>query len=198
MQKTISIALQGTAFMLEEPAYNALNTYLESLKVHFTSYEEQVDIIADIEGRIAEHLSEKLEKGSVGTLADIDALIAEMGSVDDLSSFDGAEASSSATRKPSLQEKRLYRDVDNAMIAGVCSGIATYFDIDPTLVRVLFAASIFVTGIGLPVYLVMWFLVPAARSQTDKLRMHGRPVTISTLEQQRTQLKETPSKAKHP
>lgn len=199
MQKTINIALQGMQFTLEEPAFDRLHAYLESLKTHFANYDEKADIIADIEGRIAEHLSERLVRGSVGTLEDIDALIVEMGSAEDLSAFDGTEAKSSAsTSDATATTKRLYRDVDNAMIAGVCSGIAAYFDVDPTLVRILFAVSIFVTGVGLPVYLVMWFIVPPARSQTDKLRMRGLPVTVSTFEQQRTKPEEDSSPAKRP
>ncbi len=195
MQKTINIALQGTQFTLEEPAYNALHSYLESLKAHFASYDERTDIIADIEGRIAEHLSERLSKGSVGSLADIDALIAEMGSAEDLSEFDGAETKSGASIETSKGEKRLYRDVDNGMIAGVCAGLAVYFDIDPTIVRVAFALGFFFSGISLPAYIIMWIVVPVVHSQTDKLRMQGLPVNISTLERQRTnpEPEETPA-----
>ncbi len=57
--------------------------------------------------------------------------------------------------------KRLYRSVDDRMIAGVCAGIADYFDVDSTLIRLLFVFGFFVTGSGLLwVYLIMMILVP--------------------------------------
>jgi phage shock protein PspC (stress-responsive transcriptional regulator) len=57
--------------------------------------------------------------------------------------------------------KRLYRSVDDRMIAGVCAGIADYFDIDPTIVRLLFVLGFFVTGSGLFwAYVIMMIVVP--------------------------------------
>lgn len=194
MQKTINIALQGTQFTLEEPAYEKLHAYLESLKTHFANYQEQSDIIADIEGRVVEHLSERVQKESVGSLADIDALIAEMGSAEDLSEFEGGNADTGTVGGAEKPPKKLYRDVDTAIIGGVCSGIAAYFSVDVTVVRILFAVGIFVTGVSLPLYLVMWLVVPAARSQADKLRMKGLQVNVSTLERQRTNSDSVPEK----
>lgn len=191
MQKTVSIALQGAQFTLEEAAYNRLHEYLESLKLHFAAYPERDEIIGDIEGRIAEHLTERLNGNRVATMADIDTLIVSMGSAEDLAAFDGASSAATDTEPKAAEEtkgeKRLYRDIDNAMLGGVCAGMASYFDMDPTLVRILFVLFVLFTGFGILVYFLMWLIVPAARSQTDKLRMRGVSVNVASLEKQRTQ-----------
>jgi phage shock protein C len=63
------------------------------------------------------------------------------------------------------EPKRLYRSRSQRMIAGVCGGLAEYFNLDPTLVRVLLVASVLLWGGGLLLYLVMMFVVPEAPVQ---------------------------------
>lgn len=58
--------------------------------------------------------------------------------------------------------KRLYRSTTDRMVAGVCAGLAAYFKIDPTLVRLLFVLFALAGGPGLLAYIVMWLVVPEA------------------------------------
>ena len=56
--------------------------------------------------------------------------------------------------------KRLYRSRKNCWIAGICGGIAEYFDIDPILVRIIAVLTIFLNGLGLIAYIIAWILIP--------------------------------------
>ncbi|MBK4731688.1 PspC domain-containing protein [Oxynema sp. CENA135] len=59
-----------------------------------------------------------------------------------------------------MNSKRLYRSQRNKQIAGVCSGVAQYFGIDPTVVRLAFVLLALMGGPGLVLYLIMWVLIP--------------------------------------
>ena len=78
--------------------------------------------------------------------------------------------------------KKLFRNPDDQVLGGVCSGIAAYFGLDATLVRILFVASIFFGGAGLIAYIVLWIITPPAVTLTDKMQMKGEPVTLSNIE----------------
>lgn len=63
--------------------------------------------------------------------------------------------------------KRLTRDVRNKKIAGVCAGVANYFEIDPTIVRLIWGVAFFVYGIGFIPYLILWFVLPEDDGDDD-------------------------------
>ena len=64
--------------------------------------------------------------------------------------------------------KRLYKSRNDRMIAGVCGGIGEYFDIDPTLIRILWVTLLFMAGGGLVAYLIAWIVIPNASQLTDR------------------------------
>ena len=78
--------------------------------------------------------------------------------------------------------KKLFRNPDDQVVGGVCSGVAAYFGLDATLIRLLFVASIFFGGVGVIAYIVLWIITPQALTLTDKMRMKGEPVTLSNIE----------------
>ena len=78
--------------------------------------------------------------------------------------------------------KKLFRNPDDQVLGGVCGGIAAYFGLDATLVRILFVASIFFGGAGFIAYIVLWIITPPAVTLTDKMQMKGEPVTLSNIE----------------
>lgn len=175
MEKTIQITIASTTFSLTENAYAALSKYLETLKAHFAGEAESTEIIGDIESRIAEKLLHT--KHRVVTETEINAVIAEIGSADE---FDDTDAGTQAPKaKPA--GRRLYRDMDNAMLAGVASGIGAYFDIDPIWIRLLFLVSIFFGGTGILLYIILWVLIPEAKSASQKLEMRGHPVDLQGI-----------------
>jgi len=65
-------------------------------------------------------------------------------------------------------EKRLYRSRDDRMICGVCGGLAKYFDLDPTIVRILFVLLVFANGLGILAYIIMAIVVPLEGSKTTE------------------------------
>lgn len=189
MRKTVSITISGQLFHIEEQAYRKLDEYLESIRYHFSTYEDREEIVSDIEGRVAEHFTEKLAKArNVVSEVDVDDLIARMGTVKDFEAFEGDAAAHEAAATAGGERmydvpKRLYRDVENQMIAGVAAGIANYVGIDPTVVRLLFLISLFFGGAGAIVYIVLWIVMPEAKTASEKMEMRGHPLTLKRIEE---------------
>ncbi len=272
MKKNISINISGIIFHIEEDGYDQLKAYLESINRYFSTFDDSLEIIADIESRIAEIFLAKLKDGrQVITVEDVESLIATMGSIKD---FQAAEEDSAYIQPPTdsgkkqkkakeevhegepLFSKRLYRDKKRKLLAGVLAGLAYYFNIDPiwvrliyivlffgvsvlpsiggiltiayivlwivvpvsddlkeekkikkmyrdpdnkvlggvaggvsayfgvdvVIIRLLFFASIFFAGTGLILYIILWIILPEAKTLTDKMEMQGQPVTLSNIE----------------
>ena len=203
MKKNISINLQGLIFHIEEDGFDVLSRYLAEVKAHFANYRGHQDIVADIEGRIAELFSARLSPmQQVITLDDVNAMTAKMGRVSDFApeadeddeveaeeaaataaatgygrpADPFATASAAAPAAPG-EPKRLYRDMANRKIAGVAAGIAQYFMVNPLWIRLGFVfltislPAIRIWGIGrngrLDVggwvalaYVILWILLP--------------------------------------
>ena len=180
MKETVKINIGGIIFHLDEDAYQLLQNYLTAINNRFASTDEGKEIITDIENRIAEILQTKIsEQKQVVTKEDIDEIIEIMGRPEDIADEDTERQEQEETYRAS---KRLYRDPDNRVLGGVCSGIATYLNIDPIIIRLLFLILIFAYGIIGIVYIVLWALLPAARSTAQKLEMRGENFKISEIE----------------
>jgi phage shock protein PspC (stress-responsive transcriptional regulator) len=182
MKKTLTISISGLVFHIEEDAYDKLHRYLETIKSHFKGFEGKDEVISDIEARIAEILQKKITGNKeVVTLEDIEEVISIMGQPSDYA-MDGDATGSGSDSTYSSLPKRLYRDPERKTIGGVCSGLGAYFNLDPVWVRIIFLVSIFISGFGLLVYLILWLVVPEARTAAEKLEMRGEPVTVSNIE----------------
>ncbi len=179
MKKALQISLAKTLFTIEEDAYARLENYLASVRDHFEKTTGYTEIINDIESRIAEQLIEGRHK--IVTIEAIERILATMGRVEDFD--DGAERSGERTQSTTNAQvgKKLYRDPDNALIAGVCSGIAAYMGWDTIWVRLAFIVLSFFNGLGIMLYIFLWIIMPEAKSAAQKLEMAGSPVTIETL-----------------
>jgi phage shock protein PspC (stress-responsive transcriptional regulator) len=150
MKKTISINIAGVAFYVEEDSFDKLRHYLTAIQRYFSSYEGADEIVADIEGRIAERFLDKLKKDQKQaiTAGDIDELMAAMGTVADFEAIEEAEDLQQGTHKqtgtpPSPGrapegQRTFVLDESRKIVAGVCAGLAYYFRIDPVWVRVFF------------------------------------------------------------
>lgn len=182
MKKTLQISIAKTPFTIEEDAYNVLDRYLSSVKDHFADVRGKDEIITDIESRIAEQLLETKEK--VIELAHVEAVLGRMGKVED---FDDADTTrhkedvSAADTGRVGYTKKLYRNPDNTLIAGVCSGFAAYLGVDPVWVRLTFILLLLANGFGLLLYIIFWIITPEAKTKAQKLEMRGNPVTLETL-----------------
>lgn len=181
MKEITRIHLAKTAFSIEIEAKSSLEKYLNSIQKNMHA---EPEAMREIEARMVEILAERsVMKEGVISVDDVLAIQKQMGEsrdfadgdspVDDDLDGDGSES------KP---EKQLMRDTDNAIIGGVCAGVAAYFNINPLWVRLIAIVSSFATfGTAVLIYVVMWISMPPASTASDKLRMHGKPVTLAAL-----------------
>ena len=172
MNKVININFQGRILPIEEQAYELLKEYIQSLRIYFANEEGRDEIINDIECRVAELCDDKLKKGEVCINESIiQLIIASIGRPADFEAQDGFEhagASNNAQNNfgnnnqagwESIRPKRLYRDEQNKVLGGVCSGIANYFNVEPLVIRILW---IFLIGVNILAYLILWIAVPSS------------------------------------
>jgi phage shock protein PspC (stress-responsive transcriptional regulator) len=179
MKITLSINLGGYSFNIDEDAYAELKRYLRNLELHFASEESSSEILSDIEARMAELFRTKLTAyKQVITIDDVRQAISVMGTPEDISDNDGKSA---GEKFSSPGYHRMYRDPDNRIIGGVCSGMAAYWDIDPIITRVIFVALILAGGIGVLIYLILYIVLPEARTTAQKIEMKGDPVNIHNI-----------------
>ena len=184
MNKTVNINLANILFHIDEKAFNKLQRYLESIKRSFSGTAGSDEIIADIEARVAELFQEKMENDrQVITLKEVDEVINIMGQPEDYmvdeDIFEDEPRKSSESRP---RVKKLYRDIDNKYIGGVCAGLEHYLGFDVLWIRLIFIVLGIFTGFGFIAYILLWILVPEAATTSQKLDMRGEPVNISNIE----------------
>lgn len=179
MKKTLTINLAGMVYNIDEDAYNKLNTYLKNIEMHFSDEKEVKDIMNDIETRISELLAEKISpQKQVVSIADIEEVIKTMGEPHEFGDPDKEEKRKTYS---SSYHKRVYRDPDNRVLGGVCGGLGAYMGVDSLLIRVIFVIIFFLGGAGLLIYLILWIIIPEAKTTAQKLEMRGDPVNVSNI-----------------
>ncbi|NDW18975.1 PspC domain-containing protein [Dysgonomonas sp. 216] len=194
MKPTIKVSIGSYAFNLEESAFDITDNYLKTLKQHFAQNAEGNEIISDVEVRIAELFRMQMAN-EYATITEDDAktVIQTIGSPAD---FGDESNSSIAKEEPNTIKKKLFRDADNAILGGVCSGLGHFFNIDPVLIRILFVTVLFIIGV-MPfggsaffvvlIYLVLWIAMPKARSFAQKLEMTGTKTSLYDIENRNIQ-----------
>lgn len=178
MNKVITVNLNGRAYQFEETGYQALRKYLDEAEAKLAGNPDKGEIMADFEQAVADKCDRHLSAAkNVMTTNEIEEIIRAMGPVDGTKNGDAAAAGDGGggvgkTAAP----KRLYRIYEGSVLKGVCNGIAAYFNMDVTLVRVLFALLTIFTGGGWVVaYIVLMFVMPVARTEDELARAHGEP-----------------------
>lgn len=183
MKKTFTINISGSVFHIEEDAYEKLQEYLQLLKNYFENQRGGQEILQDIEARIAELLQEKMTEGQEAVTSEsVDDVMHRMGRPEDFMDQIDAE-NAELLQKSEKTKRRLYRDGENRVLGGVCSGLSAYFNIDPVFLRILFVLLIFFgVGVSAIVYLILWIVVPKARTTAQRLEMRGEDATISNIQ----------------
>ncbi|MFD1063506.1 PspC domain-containing protein [Winogradskyella litorisediminis] len=188
MNKTVNINLAGIFFHIDEDAYLKLSRYLEAIKRSFTDSQGRSEIIADIEARIAELFTERIQndKQVVGIKL-VDDVITIMGQPEDYlvddEIFEDEPVYAKQSKSKSGSSKKLFRDTENSYIGGVAAGLSHYLGIEMIWVRLLWVVlTLFSGGTFLITYLIFWALVPEASTTAEKLTMTGEPVNISNIE----------------
>ena len=165
MKKTLNINIGSRVFNIDEDAYDLLSRYLESIKKYFQKINIEDDIFQDIENRISEKFNSILKNRESLNIDDINNIIKEMGTLDDFkeayNDFDTSDFNNQNNEsKTTGKRKRIYRNTSDKVIAGVASGLANYFSVDPIIFRLIFIVSLF-TGFGLIAYIIFWIGIPA-------------------------------------
>ncbi|MDD4516618.1 PspC domain-containing protein [Massilibacteroides sp.] len=189
MKKTLTINLGGTVFHIDEDAYQLLDKYLSNLRIHFKKEEGSDEIINDFEMRISELFGERIKLGyEVITVVEVESVIKRMGKPEELfDTEEGTGATTEQTQNTSAKEKqtgprRLFRNPDDRMIGGIAGGFAAFVGWDPSVVRILFFLLIFLThGVAILAYILLWIVIPEAKTAAEKLQMSGKSVTIENI-----------------
>jgi len=192
MKKTLSVNLGGSVFHIDEDAYSELMDYLQDVKKHLGEDASSEEVLNDIEQRINELFSQWMQgQREVVTSADVQKVIGILGRPEQFNDEEEQSAERSDQKKESTtgrseerggQHQRLYRDPENAILGGVCSGLGFYLKVSPVLLRILFFLLVWFGGTGLFVYLVCWIIMPEAKTASQRLEMQGEDVNIGNIE----------------
>lgn len=200
MKKNITINFFGTLYAIDEDAYELLNRYLGDMKRYFSRKEGGEEIADDIEHRVAELMLELKNDGREPIdIALVKEIIGRIGNPEELDEASGEGESGSATGhrgrewfSEQVSKKRLYCNPDDKLLCGVLSGIACYLGIDPVWVRLIVVALailpipfIYISfWTVLIIYFVLALIIPEAKTPEERLRMHGKPVTMENLNEE--------------
>ena len=196
MKEITRIHLAKTPFSVEVDAKKSLEQYLDSIQKNMHA---EPEAMREIEARMVELLAERgVSKDGVISHDDVLAVQKQMGEPQDFADGEAPETVDTAETNANKPTKRLMRDPDNAILGGVCAGIAAYWGINPLWVRLLFIFSPFITfGTSLLIYIVLWISMPEAQTAAEKLQMRGEEVTLDSLknfsftDNKKTQVKNT-------
>ena len=188
MTEIEKVSIGGYAFTLEKAAAEEVGQYLKNLEAHYLGKPGGKEIMEGIEERMAELLLERCGRGRVATMADIQSLIGILGRPERIEA-DDPEPSETQARP----QKKLYRDLENKKIAGVCAGLGNYFNFDVVAMRIIFCVitlALFFTGVdegvwslsGFAVYVILWLAMPAARTAQERWAMKGDAGTLDDIQ----------------
>ena len=208
MKKTININLGGYPFTIDEDAYNLLKDYLDTIRYAFNSADDTEELANDIELRVAELLYEANQNGNrIVTIEQISKVIERIGApaeiveIEETVSRDGDKTqtqeeikvevpptpppfvpnNATYSRNP-FARKKIFRDPQNAMLGGVCSGLAQYLHIDVTIIRLVVVLLFFLSGTTVAIiYIILWIVVPEARTPYQRMLMTGTDPTMENI-----------------
>lgn len=197
MNKTLSIGLAGFSFVIEEHAYIKLSDYLTALRKSLDANEVD-EVMHDIEIRMVELFKEALGKREVINDSDVEKIIGQIGSPEIIEEQEEAYfANDNKTPKTPTGsvEKQLFRDPEDIKLGGVCAGLAHYTGMETVWMRVIWSAIAILglfTGIStllvIAIYIILWIVIPQAKSTSDVLKMKGKPVNFDTIKQESSKI----------
>lgn len=204
MNKTLSIALAGFSFMIEEHAYIKLSDYLTALRNSLDAQEAD-EVMHDIEIRMVEIFKETLAKREVINDSDVEKVIAQIGTPEQIDEQEEAYFSEGKQNKSkasagygsysSNTQKQLFRDPERQKIAGVCAGLAAYFGMDITWMRLIWVGAFLFLWVApgssflvVILYFILWAVLPKAESASDFLKMKGKPLNFDNLKEESSKI----------
>ena len=145
----------------------------------------------DIEARVAELFTERLQRNkNVVNIEDVEEIIKILGKPSQYADEDENDADASYSKSEKKRARRFFRDPENAVLGGVGAGIAAYFTIDVTWVRiVLVILALISAGYMIPIYILVWIIAPKAVTVSQRLEMQGEDVTVESIKTEINNLK---------
>lgn len=189
MKKVVNAGIGNVPFVIEEDAYQRLSSYLAHFRSKLKAEPGQLrpdEVMEDLEERIAELFSAGISSGQVVTLEMVEKIIDQLGMPDGSREPNAQNSSDSSPAADEPVPHKLYRDPQNKAIAGVCSGLAAYFNIDVVLARLIFVAVFLLGGSGMLVYLIFWIICPAATTPVQQCELRGIVPSAENLAKYRT------------
>ncbi|TXB65336.1 PspC domain-containing protein [Vicingus serpentipes] len=182
MNKTVTVNISGIVFHIEVDAYDTLKNYLNKIKGYFNNSEEREEIMTDIESRIAELFSNMMDdKNQVITSENVTSVIETMGKPEQYLDEDSEEEFESPKESKLKSDKKLFRNPDDRILGGVASGLASYFGLDAVWLRLFFVLTFIFAGFGPFLYIILWIVMPEAKTASDKLKMKGDPINVTNI-----------------
>ena len=187
MKKTLNVAIGGCSFTIDEDAYMALESYLDSFKAGLDNSSSSSQVMDELEMRIADLLKVQIGRREVIDLNMVNAVLNQIGPVAPRPQQTNANAEEQKQEDTySGQQyqnavRKFYRDAEGKRIAGVCSGLALYLNIDVTLVRIIFLVALICGSAGFWIYLVLWIVAPEARTAAEKCELRVIPATAENI-----------------
>lgn len=186
MKKTISAAIGGRNFILDEDAYYTLDSYLKDFRAGIGNqggYGSSPEVMEEVEMRIADLFKEELKGRDVVDMRIVNKITAQLGMPDNSGSacYEGSEDDNGKWPKEETVTRKFYRDLDHNMIGGVCSGLSIWMNIDVVILRVIFTIALFLGTAGFWIYIVFCLIAPAARTAVQKCELHGVPATAENI-----------------
>jgi len=183
MNQTVTINISGIVFHIEVDAYETLKNYLNKIKSYFNNSEEREEIMHDVESRITELFSSMMnEKNQVIMASDVEKVIEIMGKPEQYISEDEEQTHEFTNENQIKGDKKLFRNPDDRILGGVCSGLSSYIGMDTVWIRLFFVITLLIGfGFGFILYIILWVVMPEAKTASDKLKMKGEPINIQNI-----------------
>lgn len=185
MKKTLNVAIGGCSFTIDDDAYKTLEEYLDCFKAGLDNSSSSNEVMDELEMRIADLLKEKIGRREVIDLSMVNAVLNQIGPISTrtVRSEESTSEQNEQQYRPGNQEtvRKFYRDAEGKKIAGVCSGLALYLNIDVTLVRIIFLVAFLCGSAGFWIYIVLWIVAPEARTAAEKCELRGIPATAENI-----------------
>lgn len=180
MKKVVEVNIGGINFTIEDDAYIKLKVYLARFESTLP-VDEAKEIMEDVEIRVSELFQKEIKfPYQVVDEKIVDSVIECLGVIESTET-ESKTNTNTFNQKKMRSEKKLYRNPDDKKIAGVCSGLAEYFNIDVTLMRIIFVVALFGYGATLLAYIVLWIAMPEALTVSQKMEMRGESVTAENI-----------------
>ena len=190
MKKTINVAIGGCSFTIDEDAYDTLSNYLDRFKAAMDNSKGSIQVLEELEVRIADMLKSRLGGRQVVDLAMTQEVIGQLGFPEGYDAADHHKENDTTESENEYQYsgtdgeipvRKLFRDPDGKKLAGVCSGLALFLGVDVVLIRVIFLVAFICGSAGFWIYLVIWIAAPEARTAAEKCELRGIPATAENI-----------------